>query len=143
MTDYDTLGSSLVLVGCLAKRKCTINRRLQKRSDMEQFRHFGSVFVKEDRENGKSGAEAVFVYATKSQGATRQSQRLRLRRAIKSRTRATTSRDKIAGVTLVLQASSDHGHRIDKLYLGGLDTRRPIATAADRVATDHSQSRRR
>ena len=53
MTDYDTLGSSLVLVGCLAKRKCTINRRLQKRSDMEQFRHFGSVFVKEDRETGK------------------------------------------------------------------------------------------
>jgi len=34
---------------------------------------------------GKSGAEAVFVYATKSQRATRQSQRLRLCRAIKSR----------------------------------------------------------
>jgi len=53
MTDYDTLGSSLVLVGCLAKRKCTIDRRLQKRSDMEQFRQFGSVFVKEDRETGR------------------------------------------------------------------------------------------
>ena len=63
---------------------------------MEQFHHFGTVFVK-----AESGAEAVFVYATKSQGATRQSQRLRLCRAIKSRTRATKSRDKIAGVTSV------------------------------------------
>ena len=43
----------LVLVGCLAKRKRTIDRRAQKRLDMEQFRHFGSVFVKEDREAGK------------------------------------------------------------------------------------------
>ena len=41
-----------------------------------------AVFVKEDRE---SGAEAVFVYATKSQRATRQSQRLRVCRAIESR----------------------------------------------------------
>jgi len=43
----------------------------------------------------------VYSYATKSQSATRQSQRLRLCRAIKSRTRATKSRDKIAGVTSV------------------------------------------
>ena len=46
---------------------------------MEQFHQFRTVFVKEDRE---TGAEAVFVYATKSQRATRQS--------------ATLSRDKVA-----------------------------------------------
>ena len=96
MTDYDIRANSLVLVGCLAKRKRTINRRVKKRLDMEQFRHFGTVFVKADR-------EAVFVHATKSQRATWQSQRLRLSsRTIKSRTRATKSRDKIAGVTSVL-----------------------------------------
>ena len=39
MTDYDILGSSLVLVGCHAKRKRTINRRVHKRLDMEQFHH--------------------------------------------------------------------------------------------------------
>ena len=50
----------------------------------------------------KSCTEAVFVYAIKSQRATWQSQRLRLCRAIKSRTRATKSRDKIAGVASVL-----------------------------------------
>jgi len=49
---------------------------------------------------GKSGAEAVCVYATQSQCATRQSQRLRLCRAIKSRTRATKSRDKITVVSV-------------------------------------------
>ena len=65
MTDYDIRASSLVLVGCLAKTERTMNRRVKKRSDMEQFHHFGSVFVKEDRETG-SGAEAVFVCATKS-----------------------------------------------------------------------------
>jgi len=53
MTDYEILGSSLVLVCCLAKRKRTINRRVQIRSDMEQFNHFGTVFVKEDCETGK------------------------------------------------------------------------------------------
>jgi len=53
VTDYHILGSSLASVGCLAKRKRTISRGVQKRSDMEQFRHFGSVFVKEDRETGK------------------------------------------------------------------------------------------
>jgi len=63
------LGSSLFLVGCLAKRKRTINRRIQKRLNMKQFHHFGTVFVKEDHETG-SGAEAVSVYATKSQRAT-------------------------------------------------------------------------
>ena len=50
---------------------------------------------------GKSGAEAVFVYATKSQRATRQSQRLQLCRAIKSRTRTTKIAQKIADVTAV------------------------------------------
>jgi len=50
MTDYDIPGSSLVLVGCLAKRKRTVSRRAQKRLDTEQFRHFATVFVKEDRE---------------------------------------------------------------------------------------------
>jgi len=53
MTDYDIRANSLVLVGCLAKRKRTINRRVQKRLDVERFHHFGSVFVKEDRETGK------------------------------------------------------------------------------------------
>ena len=53
MTDYDILGSSLVLVGCLAKRKRTINRRVHKRLDMEQFHHFGTVFMKKDGETGK------------------------------------------------------------------------------------------
>jgi len=53
MTDYDILGSSLVLAGCLAKHKRTINRRVKKRLDMEQFRHFGTAFVKEDCETGK------------------------------------------------------------------------------------------
>jgi len=48
-TDDDILGSSLVLVGCLAIRK----RRVQKRLDMEQFHHLRTVFVKEDRETGK------------------------------------------------------------------------------------------
>jgi len=60
MTDYDILGSSLVLIRGLAKRMCAINRWVQKRLDMEQFRHFGSIC--EGRSwNGKSGAEAVFV----------------------------------------------------------------------------------
>jgi len=53
MTDYDILASSLVLVGCLAKRQRTIDRRVQKKIDMEQFHHFGAVSVKEDRETGK------------------------------------------------------------------------------------------
>jgi len=53
MTDYDILASSSVLVGCLAKRKRTISRRVQKRLDMELLHHFGAVFVKEDRETGK------------------------------------------------------------------------------------------
>ena len=30
-----------------------ISRIVQKRLDMEQFRHFGNVFVKEDRKTGK------------------------------------------------------------------------------------------
>ena len=129
------------------KRKRTINRRVQKRLDMEQCHHFGTVFVKEDSETGKvaqkpclfkakfhytgptgpartpdqrslseirvvrvragpvgSGRARVVefsLYATKSQRATRQSQRLRLCRAMKSSTRATESRNKIAGVTSV------------------------------------------
>jgi len=134
------------------KRKRTINRRVQKRLDMEQFHHFGTVFVKEDSETGKvaqkpclfkakfhytgptgpartlsetrtgqrslseirvvrvragpvgSGRARVVecsLYATKSQRATRQSQRLRLCRAMKSSTRATESRNKVAGVTSV------------------------------------------
>ena len=53
MTDYDILGSSLVSVGCLAKRKRTINRTVKKILDMEQFRHFGIAFVKKDRKTGK------------------------------------------------------------------------------------------
>ena len=52
MTDYDIPGSSLVLVGCLAKRQHMINQTLQKRSDMEQFHHLRAVFM-EDHETGK------------------------------------------------------------------------------------------
>ena len=53
MTDYDIRGSSLVLAGCLMKRKRTISRTVKEILDMKQFRHFGSVFVNEDRETGK------------------------------------------------------------------------------------------
>ena len=53
MTDYDIRANSLVLVGCLAKRKRPINRRVQKRLDVERFHHFGTVFVKADRETEK------------------------------------------------------------------------------------------
>jgi len=40
MTHCDILVSSLVLVGCLAKRKRTINRGVQESLDMEQFHHY-------------------------------------------------------------------------------------------------------
>ena len=53
MTDYDVLASSLVSVGCLAKRKRTTNRRVRKRLDMEQFHYCVTMFVKGDRETGK------------------------------------------------------------------------------------------
>jgi len=61
ITDYDILVSSLVLVGCLAERKHTINRRAQERLAMVEFRHFGTVFVKEDRETGKVAQKPSFV----------------------------------------------------------------------------------
>ena len=53
MTGDDILAGMLVSVGCVAKRKRTISRGVQKRIDMERFHHFGTVFVKEDRETGK------------------------------------------------------------------------------------------
>ena len=53
MTDCDILASSLVLEGCLAKRKRAINRSFLKKLDMKQCHYFGTVSVKEDRENGK------------------------------------------------------------------------------------------
>jgi len=53
MTDDDIFASSSVSVGCLAERQRTINRRVQERLDMEQFHHFGTAFVKEERETGK------------------------------------------------------------------------------------------
>ena len=99
MTDYDIPGSSIVLVGCLAKRKRTINRRVHKRLDAEQFNHFGSVFVKEDRETEKVVPKPC-LFTRQSRSVQLDS--LRRCRARKSRTRATYSRDKIAGVTLVL-----------------------------------------
>ena len=68
MTDYDILASSLGLVGCLATRKRMISRRVQKRPDMEQFHLSGTAFVKEDRENGKSGTEAVLCIRGTSHG---------------------------------------------------------------------------
>ena len=64
MTDYDILGSSLVLAGCLAKRKhTTINRRVQKKIGMEQFHHFGTVFAKEDRVTAKVAKKPCFFIA--------------------------------------------------------------------------------
>ena len=98
MTDYDSLGSSLVLVGCLARRKRTINRRVQKRLDTEQFHHFGTVFVKEHRETGKVVQKPCLF--------TRQSCSMQLdsrtaSAAILSRDKvAAHSCDKIARVTL-------------------------------------------
>jgi len=87
VTDYDIRGSSLVSVGCLAERKRTISRRVQKRSGMEQFRHFGSVFVKEVRETGKVVAQKPCLFTRQSRSvATRQSQAAS----------ATLSRDKVA-----------------------------------------------
>ena len=53
MTDYDIFGNSVVLLGCLAKPKRTINGRVQERLDVEQLHHLGTVFAKEDRETGK------------------------------------------------------------------------------------------
>jgi len=53
MIAYDIFASNSVLEGPLAKRKRAINRRVQKRLDMEQFHRFETVFVKEDREKGK------------------------------------------------------------------------------------------
>jgi len=53
MTDCDILASSLVLEGCLAKRKRAINRSFLKKLDMKQCHYFGTVSVKEDREKGK------------------------------------------------------------------------------------------
>ena len=73
---------------------------------MEQSHHFGTVFVKEDRETGKV-VQKMCVFTLQSvQRATRQSQRLRLCRAVKSRTLATKPRAiKIAGVTSVLECT--------------------------------------
>ena len=77
MTDYDILGSSLVSVGCLAERKRTISRRVQRRSGMEQFRHFGTVFAKEVRETGKVVAQKPCLFTRQSRRvAARQSQTL-------------------------------------------------------------------
>jgi len=53
MTDYNIFCSGLVLVDCLAKQKRTINRRVQKRLDMEQLHHLGTGLVTEHRETGK------------------------------------------------------------------------------------------
>ena len=47
--DFDDILASR-LVRCLAKRQGTNNRSVQKRLAMKQFHHFGTVFVKADRE---------------------------------------------------------------------------------------------
>ena len=103
MTDYDILGSSLVSVGCLAKGKRTINRRVQNRLDVEQFRHFGTVFVKEDRETGKVVQKPCLF--------TRRSRSVHLdSRSVcdfVARGKVAHSCDKIAGVTSVLDI---HNH---------------------------------
>jgi len=61
ITDYDIHANSLVLVGCLAKRKRTMNRRVEKRLDTEPICHFGTVFVKEDHETGKVVQKPCFL----------------------------------------------------------------------------------
>jgi len=94
ITDYDIHANSLVLVGCLAKIKRTMNRRVKKRLDTEPICHFGTVFVKEDHETGKVVQKPCFFYATKLRHATQQSQHLQLCHAIKLCTHATKSRDK-------------------------------------------------
>jgi len=58
--------------------------------------------VKEDPETGKV-VQKPCLFMRQNRSVQLRSQRLRLSRAIKSRTRATKSREKIAGVTSVLQ----------------------------------------
>jgi len=102
-TDYDIRTYILALVGCLAQRKRTINRRVKKRLDIEQFRHFGAVYVKEDREAGKLVQKPPCLFTRQSRSVQLDSRSVceTSSRAIKSRTRAAKSRDKIAGVTSV------------------------------------------
>ena len=57
---------------------------------MEQSHHFGTVFVKEDRETGKVVQKPRLFALQSVQRATRQSQRLRLSRAVKSHTHTHT-----------------------------------------------------
>ena len=59
---------------------------------MEQFHHFGTVFVKEDRETGKV-VQTPCLFARQRRSVCDSVARS------KSRTSATKSRDKIAGVT--------------------------------------------
>ena len=92
MTDDDILASNIALVGCLAKRKRTINRSVQKRLNMEQFRRLGTAFAKEDRETGKVVQKPCLF--------TRQSRSVQLdSRSVCDF--ATKSRDKISGATSV------------------------------------------
>ena len=48
MTDYDVVGSRLS-----SKTKAYDRSKSSENLDMEQFHHFGTVFVKEDRETRK------------------------------------------------------------------------------------------
>jgi len=97
MTDYDSLGDSLVLVGCLAKRKRTINRRVQKRLDMEQCHNVGAVSVKEDRETEKWCRSRVSL---RDKVAACNSTVAASAAALSRDKVAAHSRDKIARVTL-------------------------------------------
>ena len=45
------------------------NRRVQKRLDTEQFYHFGTAFVKEDRETGKVVQKPCLFFCDKVAGA--------------------------------------------------------------------------
>jgi len=72
-TDFDCSIDHLHKVArFLFQRKCrpTINRRVQKRLDNWTISSFWNCVCEGGSWNGKSGAEAVFVYATKSQRAT-------------------------------------------------------------------------
>ena len=105
MTDDDILAGMLVSVGCVAKRKRTISRGVQKRLDMEQFHHFGTVFVKEDRETGKV-VQRPCLFMRQSRSVQLDSNLTGAASANfgakKSRTRAAKSRDKIARVIAIL-----------------------------------------
>ena len=96
-------------------------------SDKVRAGPFGSARVRAGPVgSGRARVVEFSYYATKSQRATRQSQRLRL----KSSTRATKSRDTIAGVTSVL---------LTRTVVAAVQA--DVGTGADTTAVDQPMSR--